>query len=194
MATIGIRHLVVAKIKTEVEGSAITYDPGMIMGEPIEANVTISRSDNPLYAGDREVENENGITGISTELNVDDLSDEVRAYMLGDMVVSGTGNASVYRETDDPAPYVGYGYIRVKKKAGVRSYKAFWNHKAQFSYNSESTRTKGETVEWQTPTVVGRGQGVFLDDTGKIAWRDRQTFETEAAAAAWLDGKAGITH
>ena len=193
MAIIGIRHLVVAKINTETDGSAITYDAGMIMAEPIEANVTISRSDNPLYAGDREVENENGITGISTELNVDDLSDEVRAYMLGDIALSGEGNTGIYRETDDPAPYVGYGFIRVKKKAGVRKYIGVWNHKAQFSYNAEATRTKGENVEWQTPTVVGRGQGVYLDNTGKIAWRDRKTFDNEAGAIAWLDGKAGIT-
>ena len=196
MAIIGIRHLVVAPITAETEGSAITYGTGAVMAEPIRANVTITRSDNPPYAGDREVENENGITGISTEVEADDLTDDIRVMVLGDQeITTGTGqNTSTdYRQTDDPAPYVGYGYIRVKKRRGVRYYCAVWNHKAQFSENSESTTTKGQNVEWQTPTVVARGQGVYLDNSGKIAWRDRHTFTAESAAIAWLNGKANIT-
>ena len=192
MAFVGIRHLVVAKIKNENPGSAIEYEAGLVMGEPIRANVTISRGTNPLYAGDREVENENGITGISTEVEADDLTDEVRAYMLGDKALTGT-DAGVYRQTDEAAPYVGYGFMRVRKRRGTRYFQGVWNHNAQFGENSETTTTRGENVEWQTPTVVGRGQGVFLDDSGEIAWRDRKTFDTEGEAAAWLDGKANIT-
>lgn len=191
MAFIGIRHLVVAKIATETRGSALTYEAGMVMGEPIRANVTITRGTNPLYAGDREVENENGITGISTEVGADDLTDQVRVYALGDKALTGN-DAGVYRQTDAAAPYVGYGYIRVRKRRGVRYFQAVWNHKAQFGENSETTTTKGENVEWQTPTVVARSQGVFLDDSGEISWRDRKTFDTEADAIAWLDGKANV--
>ena len=191
MAFIGIRHLVVAKIATETPGTGLTYEAGVIMGEPIRANVTITRGTNPLYAGDREVENENGITGISTEVEADDLTDEVRVYALGDEEVDG--DEGTYRQTDEAAPYVGYGYIRVRKRRGVRYFQGVWNHKAQFGENSETTTTRGENTEWQTPTVVARGQGVFLDNSGKISWRDRHTFETESEAAAWLDAKANIT-
>lgn len=191
MAFVGIRHLVVAKITTENTGSAIEYGAGRIMGEPIRANVTITRGSNPLYAGDREVESDNGITAISTEVQADDLTDSIRAYALGDKELTGN-DEGVYRQTDAAAPYVGYGYIRVRKRRGVRYFQSVWNHKAQFGENSEATETKKENTEWQTPTVVARGQGVFLDDSGDIAWRDRKTFSNEADAAAWLDDKANL--
>ena len=191
MAFVGIRHLVVAKIKNENPGSAIEYEAGLVMGEPIRANVTISRGTNPLYAGDREVENENGITGISTEVEADDLTDQVRVYALGDKALTGNDEGT-YRQTDAAAPYVGYGFVRVRKRRGKRYFQSVWNHKAQFGENSESTTTKNENVEWQTPTVVARGQGVNLDDSGELAWRDRHTFNNLADAQEWLDDKANL--
>lgn len=190
MAFIGLRHLVVAKIKTETPGVGIEYEEGMVMGEPMQANVTITRANNPLRAGDREVESDNGITAISTEVQADDLTDQVRVYALGDSLVPD--QEGVYRQTDAPAPYVGYGYIRVRKRRGKRYFQGVWNHKAQFGEAAENTQTKGENIEWQTPTVTARGMGVFLDDSGDIAWRDRKTFDNEGDCAAWLDTKAGV--
>lgn len=196
MAFIGMRHVVAATIATETPGAALTYDAGMVVGKAIQGNLTWNRNDNPLYADDAIAENDNGATGGSIELVTDDLLDVVRAYLLGDEAISaGTGTSATteYESTDEPAPYVGFGYMRVRVKNGVTSYQAVWYHKAQFGETTENAQTKGQTIEWQTPTLTGRIMGVNDNANGQIRFRRRATFETAAAAIAWLDNKAGIT-
>lgn len=196
MAFIGMRHVVAAKIATETPGAALTYSAGMVVGKAIQGNLTWDRNDNPLYADDAIAENDNGATGGSIELVTDDLLDTVRAYLLGDEAISvGTGTSATteYESTDEPAPYVGFGYMRVRVKNGVTSYQAVWYHKAQFGETTENAQTKGQTIEWQTPTLTGRIMGVNDNADGQIRFRRRATFDTAAAATAWLDAKAGIT-
>lgn len=83
--------------------------------------------------------------------------------------------------------------MRVRVKNGVTSYQAVWYHKAQFGETTENAQTKGQTIEWQTPTLTGRIMGVNDNADGKIRFRRRATFDTAAAAMAWLDAKAGIS-
>lgn len=195
MAFVGMLHPVAATIATEREGAAITYNKGMVIGKAIQGNVTWNRPDNPLYADDALTEDDNGIVGGSIELGVDDIADEVRAYILG-LEASGTpgaGEPQVYEMTEEPAPYVGFGYIRVRRKNGETSYQALWYHKALFGETDESAQTKGESIEWQTPTLTGRLMGVRNDSTGKAKFRQHATFDTLSAALTWLNGKAGIT-
>ena len=195
MAFIGMRHVVAATIATETPGAALTYDAGMVVGKAIQGNLTWDRNDNPLYADDAIAENDNGATGGSIELVTDDLLDVVRAYLLGDEAISvGTGTSATteYESTDEPAPYVGFGYMRVRVKNGVTSYQAVWYHKAQFGETNENAQTKGQTIEWQTPTINGRIMAVRIDETLKNMYRRRATFDTLAAAVAWVNGKANI--
>lgn len=193
MAYIGMQHVVGAKITTETDGSAIVYGTGMVLGKAISGNITWNRSDNPLYADDAIAENDNGITGGKLELGMDDLTDEAMAYALGESKTTGTGGTpDVYETTDAAAPYMGVGYVRVRRKSGVTTYQANWIHKAQFGLQNEESQTKGETIEWQTPTLNGTLFGVKNDATLATKYRERTTFETLAAAVAWLDAKANI--
>lgn len=192
MAFIGLRYPVYAPITAETSGSAITYGAGKVAGHAIQANLTMTRASNPLYGDDVEIENDNSLTGMEISLGVDDLLDDVRSELLGE-VQAGTEQQPVYREVADSAPYVGFGYIRVRRKNGETKFQACWLHKVIFGMESEDTQTKGENIEWQTPTLTGRVMGVYLDETGKAAFRDRATFDTEAAAKAWINGKAGIS-
>lgn len=198
MAMVGLRYVVAAAITTETPGSAIVYDTthGKIIGKAIAANITWTRNDNPLYADDTIAENDNGITSGTIELNLDDLSDEVRAYILGDTTTTtGTGTAAVtsYHTNESASPYVGVGYVRVRRKSGVTKYQANWIHKVQFSEENENAQTKGETIEWQTPTINGRIMGVQNTAALTINFKERAEFETFAAAKTWLNTKAGVT-
>ena len=67
-----------------------------------------------------------------------------------------------------------------------------WLYKVQFSENAENSATKGESIEWQTPTITGRIMGVRNDATLLANYRRIATFDTLAAAVTWLDTKAGI--
>ena len=191
MAFVGMRHPVVATVATEVAGQALTYNAGMVMGHAIQGNLTITRNQNPLHGDDVEVENDNSVTGMSIEMGLDDILEAVRVYMLGLEAVDGETNQ--WNETAAPAPYVGFGYIRVRRKNGVTSYQAIWYHKAQFGQTAENSATKGEAIEWQTPTLTGRAAGVPLSNPAGINYRKRAIFTTEAAAIAWLKGMANVS-
>lgn len=194
MAFIGLRYPVVATVTSHTAGAEPVYGTGMVIGHAITANLTITRNDNPLYADDRIVEDDNGITGMSLELGLDDISEEVQAYMLGTVKETGTSSApDLYLDGDSGAPAVGVGYIRVRRKDGATKYQATWIYKATFGFTDESAQTKGETIEWQTPTITGRAQGVSRGSTGRLDFRARAVFDTEAAAISWLNTKAGIS-
>jgi len=188
MAVIGMRHLVVATIKTETDNQAIVYNAGKVMGHAVRGNVTINRSDNPLYGDDRVVDNDNGVTGYELDIATTNISDEVEAYALG----MEAGENGEYELTDTPAPYCGVGYVKVERSDGVTRYKAIWYHKVQLSRNGDETETKGENIDWKTPSLTGTGMGVNNSSDGKIHFWGYKSFDTPAAAEAWLDNKAGI--
>jgi len=184
MAFIGMRKVVAAPIATEPSGDMPTYSAGFVVGKAIVGNLTINRSDNPLFADDAIAENDNGITSMSLELGVDDIDEDTRVKLLG-LVTEGEGTSQQYLDTDASAPYVGTGYIRLRRRAGVTKYQALWYPKVQFSETAENTSTKSESIEWQTPTITGTVFGVDGPNNSKV-FRIKKLFDTEAAAYAWL--------
>ena len=196
MAFIGMRHVVMAELNTHTAGSEPTYSTGMDVGKAISGNLTINRNSNPLYADDAIAEDDNGITGMELEIGTDDLDEDVQDAMgLIKKVTTGTGTSAVttYYDTTASAKAVGIGYMRVRRKAGVTSYQGIWVYKAVFSKSAENSQTKGESIEWQTPTVTGRCAGLSIDSSGEMTFRKVRNFATESDASAWLDTCASIT-
>lgn len=196
MAFIGMRHVVVAKLDAHTPGAEPTYTAGKVAGKAITGNLTINRNNNPLYADDVIAEDDNGITSMDLELGVDDLDEETQAYIgLLKEVETGSGTSAVtnYYENSAAANNVGVGYMRVRRKGGVTTFQGIWIYKTLFSKNAENSQTKGETIEWQTPTVNGRCMGLSVDSTGEATFRKIRNFDTESDAEDWLDGLAGIS-
>ncbi len=191
MAYVGLRYPVFAPITTEARGKAIVYGTGMVIGRAISANVEFTRNEGGLYADDILAESDNSITGGTIEIGLDDALEDVQAAIFG-VQKSGETGQEVYTETDAAAPYGGFGYIRVRRHKGVTSYIAYWIHKTQFAPSSESAQTKGETIEWQTPTASGNIMGVYIDASGVAKFRDHKVCATEEAAVTWLNGLAKI--
>lgn len=190
MPVIGLKLAVAAKIKTYTPGTPIEYEGGKVIAKAIAANVTWNRINNPLYADDEISENDNGIIGGQITVGIDDLSDEDAAMLFG---LKADAESGTYTETDAPAPYVGYGYIRVKVKGGVKSYQAMWIYRTQFGMNAENSQTKGQQITWQTPELVGEIMGAQIDSTGATQYRSRHTAATYEEAQQWLYTKAGIS-
>ena len=192
MAMIGMRYVVASPLQTHTDGSEPTYGTGFVVGGAISGNLSITRNDNDLYYDDALGESDNGITAMSLELGIDDLLEEVEEKLLN--VVKKTSNSvNTYHETTKAAPYVGLGYIRVRRKNGETKYQAVWAYKAQFGQTGENTTTKGQTIEWQTPTITGKIAGIDVDGTGDDTFRKKQVFTSESAAKNWLKTLAGIT-
>ncbi len=194
MAFVGLRYPVFAPIKTEERGKAIVYDPGVVIGRAMSANIELTRNEEGLYADDVLAESDNSITGGTIEIGVDDILEDAQVTIFGlKSTPASEGVVAEYKETDAPAPYGGVGYIRVRRYKGATSYLAYWLHKVQFGSTSEEATTKGESIEWQTPTASGNVMGVYLDDSGNAEYRTHAVFTAEGEAVAWLNAKANIT-
>ena len=193
MALIGMQHVVAAKVASETAGSSLTYSAGMVIGRAISATLNWERNDNPLYADDTIAEMDNGITGGSIELSVDDLADGAKEYLYGLSKTAATGEPTIYHHGDAATPYVGIGYVRVRRKNGTTNYEAYWIHKAQIAEESEEAQTKGQNIEWQTPTLRGRIFGVQNDATLKTFFYDHASFDALSTAVSWVDTQASVS-
>lgn len=195
MSFIGVKHPVIAPLSTHTDGSEPTYGEGSVIGHLIEVNLTINRADNPLYGDDVEVESDNSITGMTLDMKLDDLSEDDQVTLLGIVKkTAGTGTSATYTylEGDASAPYVGVGFISVRRKAGVTSYQAIWIYKMQFSKNSENYATKEAQITWNSPMITGRGLAVKVNSDDQNYFRKIRNFSAETDAVEWLDELAGI--
>lgn len=192
MAFIGMRHPVVATLANYTKGQEPTYNAGQIIGHAIQGDLAITRNNNPLYGDDVVVEDDNGITAMQLTLGVDDLSEEVQAYMGLLEAVAGTGDVTTYLEGAGSSKVCGLGYIRVRRLNGVTSFQAIWIYRLTLGKDSENSATKGENITWQTPTCTGRCMGTYVNAGNEPAFRAIQNFTTEAAAITWLNAKASI--
>ena len=200
MAFIGMRHVVACELDSHTAGSEPTYETaaGFDVGMAITGNLTINRNSNPLRADDTIAEDDNGITSMSLELGVDDVTDANMAKLglLKETSVVDTATSTTvytYYDTSAAGKYVGVGYSRTRRKNGATTYQGIWIYKVLFSLNSENSQTKGENIEWQTPTLNGNCLGLDIDSSGDVTYRKIRNFTTEAACDAWLDAQANIT-
>ena len=197
MAFIGMRHVVGAVITAETAGSEPTYGTsgsGFDIGKAITGNLTINRNTTPLYADDAIAEDDNGINSMDLELGLDDLLEDVQGKMgLLKETTAGSPAVTTYYETSEAAKNIGLGYERVRRKNGVTKFQAIWIYKVLFSRNNENSQTKGESIEWNTPTINGRCAGLNVDGSNALSFRKIRVFDTESEANTWLDGLANIT-
>ena len=195
MAYIGMRKPVAAPVTSHTDGSAISYGAGFVIGNAVAANINFDVNDNPDFGDDIMIDNDTGISGYSGDIDVNMLSATVRASLLGwDAVTSGTPAATTHYEvSDETSPEMGWGFIQVGLYKGVRSYEAYWFHKARFTQNSVSASTKQKQITWNHPKLNFVGEGAYIDSSGKAKFFDWMTFDSETAAWTWLKARAGIT-
>ena len=191
MPKIGIMKPTFARITAETENAAITYAAGKVFAHATEASVTYQKNDSTLHADDTVQESDTSVTGAEITLGLDDIAEEYQTDLLG-VAKSGLAGAEEYEITSESAPYVGVGYVEVRKRNHVISYMANWFHKVQFGVPDESAKTKAEKIEFQTPTIKGKAMGVYLDDTGVLRYKTSKPCTTLTAALSWLATKANM--
>ena len=191
-ANVGMIYPVAATVSAYTPGSSITYGTGKVIAEARSATLTWNREDGHFYGDNAELDSANGVLGYTLDFEPTGLTDEARAYLLGETVSTGE-----YSINNTASPDVGFGYVRLMRTTGTSgvtdSYEAWWFKKLKFGLGSEESRTKEQNVEWRTPTLNGVGAGVSLDTSGKLVFADHKTFTTLSDAKSYLNGKAGIT-
>lgn len=190
MAHVGMKYPVAAEWK---EGN--TYGKGFVIGRAINFTGTPNKNDVKLYADDGVAETDLSIKDLGTSLNVDDLELKVRSDLLGHTYVAA-GSEDGEPETmeigsEDVAPYFGVGFYKRRRKNNVTTFTAIWLYKVQHSEPTMNAETKGESTNFQTPTIEGTAYPVEITD-GKMSVYVKAVFKDETKARAWLEKKANI--
>ncbi len=187
MAQIGLKYLICSKL-TETETDT-TYAEGRIMAYAIKADMNIEVNEGVLRGDDRIIENVKEFKSGKLTLNGDHLDYETRALILGHTLTtieSGTNKKMTAKGSDDGA-FVGVGFYATSIKNNIRGFRAIWLTKVKFGVPSESMETRGEAINFQTPTI----EGTILTDVLDV-WKEEATFPTEAEAKTWLNTMASI--
>ena len=189
---VGMMYPVWAPLATHTDGAMPTYSAGTVIQEARNATVTREYANNPLYGDDRIVDDDNGMTGLTISFESTGLSDADRKAMLGEEDY-GTSGVSGQWVSDNETPWGGFGYIRKMRDNGTKKFEAWWTLKIKFQEESMTTTTKEGSIQWNTPTLNGRGAGLYVDSTDKQRYQLHKTFSTASDAKAWLNSMAGIT-
>lgn len=190
MAKLGLKRPVYATA-TETD-SAISYSGGAVLAKAITADINISVNDVKLYADDAVAESDHSFANGTLTIEIDDLSNAAQLALLGytegSEVDATLGSKELKASGVDVSPYVGFGFYGRKIVANVNKYRAIWLKKVQFKEPNDSMATKGENTEFRTTTLEGT---IMVAADGY--WKEEGTFDTEAEAIAYLNGKSGIS-
>lgn len=199
MAHIGMKYPVAAPWMEDN-----TYGAGFVIGKAMNFTGTPNKNDVTLYADDGAAETDLSIRDWGTSLGVDDATLKVQAELLGHGYVAakeaGEGQEAAPESmeigTDDVAPFFGTGFYKRRRKNNITSFTVIWLYKVQYSEPTENAETKGESVNFQTPTIEGKAFPVEVtgaNNEKKMSIGKKLLFKTEAEAVAWLNKQANIT-
>lgn len=180
MARIGLSNIWYSELTEATDGTA-TYAGPTQLAKAVSANVSITNNEAKLYADDGLAENDTSFASGTISLTVDEDGDTVFADLLGHTVTSG----EVVKKSTDSAPYVGLGRVITKMVNGVYKYKAEFLYKVKFAEPSTEENTKGESVEFGTPTI--EGTVACLGDTDGT-WCKSKTFDDKDDAVDYIKG------
>lgn len=195
MAKIGLRYPVAAPITTETYGKAPTYGEGFYIGKAISAEKSIESNKNSLYGDDAIAESDTSFASGTLTLGVTDFGMEknsslsIQGKLLGHQTVIDNGVEVLRKCVGDTPPFYGIGYAKTKIVNGEKYYEATWLYKVQFQEPSESANTKGQNIEWQTPTISGN---IMMVEGMEEVWEDTAIFTTLSQARTWIEKRANI--
>jgi phi13 family phage major tail protein len=185
MASIGLTNIWYGFLTEAADGTP-SYSNGQKMGKAVSANASITNNSAMLYGDDALAESDTSFANGTITLGLTDDDDTIFAPLLGHTIEDG----EVVKTAVDTAPYVGVGRILTKLVNGVRKYKVNFLYKVKFSEPSNEENTKGETVEFSTPSIEGI---ISTLSDNKGTWGKSKTFTDLEDAISYLKDLLGIT-
>lgn len=162
MAQIGLRDLYIAILNEDTATKSDYETPERIIGA-ITANVNPNSSSATLFADDGPMDTASTLGEIELELNTYDLPLPWQAKLLGHSYDEETG--LLKKGANDVAPWVACGFRSLKSDG---SYRYFWLTKGKFRPTEENIETKGDTINFQTPTITGSFAKRTSDDQWEL--------------------------
>lgn len=145
MATIGLKDLYYALLTADTAGGATYGTPVKIAGA-IQANVNPNASVETLFADDGPMEVAASLGNIEVEMQASDFTAEAQAALLGHTVQAGM----IQKKSTDVPPYVAIGFKSLKSNG---KYRFVWLLKGKCMPPELQHETKGDSVQFKTPTI-----------------------------------------
>ena len=192
MAAVTCKFFTYAKVTGGGSGSAVTYSGGTMLDDYLaKVDINESRGDAKEYADGHLIDSEAVPTEVTMALELVNNNETIMKDVLG-LAQPETNGDLILTEAD--APFVGAGCIIQDRFKGSSTYRAYWIYKAQFVSGGVTSSTRRDTTTWEHETITGTGVGVTLTSGGAVSYYAvKAGLATEAAAIAWLKGKAGIS-
>lgn len=184
MAKIGLNNFRYG-ILTEAEDGTPSYDGAHKPAKAISCQVSITNNEAKLYADDGLAESDTSFANGSVTAGIDEDDDVTMATLLGHTI---SQDGEMIRNSNDVAPYVGWGRVIRKMVGGVIKHKVEFLYKVKFSEPSQDDNTKGENLAFATPTLQGVVATLANGD-----WSKTETFDSHADAIAYLESLLGGT-
>lgn len=156
---IGMSKPIVAKYSYNAVTKKVTYTDATYLGEAMTGTFTPNYAESSLYGDDRKVDNTKEITDIAIALGVTKLPIKAHNILYG----SEINETEVIEKTTDVANEVGIGFI---SRQSNDKYTALVYPRAKFARGAETYNTKGQSVNYSTPTI--NGTAMESDEEGKI--------------------------
>ena len=180
---------------TKKNGVVTGYEGSLaLMGKAVAATFTPNTpEENPLYANNSIAENDTSSgSGGTLALTLDRMTLETAAALYGTTVkdvsvqvngemVSGKEIEYLGLETSEP---IGTAYIKLHQEDGVQRHEVMFYREGTFTRPTDSGRTMGGSVEWQTPEITGSIMGMQGD--GTEPWWRVSSWPTQEAAIAYI--------
>lgn len=177
MAGIGLKNFKYATLNDDGK----TYGEVKTLAGAIECKVTLDLSEASLYSDDVLKEQISLFKSGTLTAGIDDDDDTIFAEILGKTVDKETG--IVTSNVSNEPIFVGFGHIVPKIVGGKRKYKVEFFPKIKFKPFVADSKTKGDSLEFTTPSVEAT---IFENDNGD--WEKHKVCNTEAEANTELEG------
>lgn len=178
---------------TEASGSDPAWSSGVIIGKLINVSITPNMNTGELYGDDALAESVVEFGSVTVSLNTTTLPASARATLFGETYTAATTGQNPAPETlvskgSSASAYLGFGFVVGEIIDGVEKYAMVWLHKVKFSMPADSYTTKGDSIEFGTPTIEGTGTTDSKDE-----WRTIKWYDSKSAAVTALKSQAGIS-
>ena len=185
MATIGLDKLFYSKITEDEDGNE-TYATPASLAKAMTAELSLELAEATLYADDGAAEVVKEFQSGTLTLGVDDIGVSVAQDLTGATL---DGNKVLVSASEDGGAPVAVGF-RAKKANG--KYRYFWLYRVKFGIPSTNLTTKGESIEFSTPTIEGTVmRRNKVDSQGRHPWKaevsEDDTGVQPATISGWYD-------
>ena len=182
MATIGLDKLYYSKITEGTNGDE-TYATPVSLAKAMTDELSVELAEATLYADDGAAEVVKEFQSGTLTLGVDDIGKSVAEDLTGATIDENGVLVSASEDGGDP---VAIGF-RAKKANG--KYRYFWLYRVKFGIPATNLTTKGESIEFSTPTIEGTVlRRNKVDSKGNHPWKAEVSEDDTGVSASIISG------